>query len=798
MIEKLKRLQAMSGAEIAHRMREQFRRETDRLRYRGRFRMDHDRDLDALIQRHGSLKTYFLNGPARRFYASTEDRDIALNFITQQFPEWFDRTMEEAAALCEHRVSLLAHEAVPLGRSIDWHRDPISGFEWPSRYWADYDLVNGARADAKVIHELNRHQHLPRLAKAFFLTNDEAYAAEAIRQIESWITQNPKWHGVNWQSSLEIAIRSISWLWTIFFLLPSQTLSEEKLRVITRSLFAQLDQVCRYPSVYTSPNTHLIGEAAALFIAGVLFPELRRAQEWQTFGANTLTSEMKSQVFSDGVYGELSTYYHCYATDFYLHAMVLARRNRVVFPDWMWRRLSRMLDFVMQVTHADGRIPLLGDDDGGRVLGLAAKNYASYRDGLCSGAILFTRPELKYQAGPFQEDSFWLLGSESWQSYDSLTSRPPLELRHAFDAAGYVVQRSGWEANDTQVTFDCGGFGIGSGGHAHADALSFTLFSQGRDILIDPGTAIYNCAPQQRRYFRSAAAHNTVMIDRGRESRQSGQSEPGDTFRWKAKAPARVRRQVVLPEIDYVDGIVEGDMTHRRQLIYVRPNYWIVLDELRGKGEHDFDFLYHFAPGAQLSVMSEEQRGEIDCRVTIEDAGLQMSMYASHPVRAEAVCGQTAPMQGWASSMYGDCHASPVLKASVRGATPVSMMSFMAPGNSPIRSRRFKANSSHAIAAAIRDGEYDDIVVNTVQDGDLRFMDFAMRGEFFFMRTEGGSLRRLFALNAYSFTYGNETLFESNEVIPYVQAYFWENGIVIERGDTLSLRERVPRGTTSD
>jgi hypothetical protein len=77
-------------------------------------------------------------------------------------------------------------------------------------YWADYDLVNAPPADAKLIHELNRHQHLPRLAKAFFITGDELYASEAIDQIQSWIEQNSKWNGIHWQSSLEIALRSMS------------------------------------------------------------------------------------------------------------------------------------------------------------------------------------------------------------------------------------------------------------------------------------------------------------------------------------------------------------------------------------------------------------------------------------------------------------------------------------------------------------------------------------------------------------------------------------------------------------
>src|SRR5262245_43897637 len=319
---KLNRLRQMSVSEIAHRLREQFRRETDKLRYCAGSRLDKDDELDQLIQCHGSsIKTYFLQGPARRFYASVQDREATADFVRRRYPQWLDRAIQEATRLCEHRVKLLAYGDVFLGRNIDWHRDPIAGFHWPRRYWADYDLVHHPPADSKIIHELNRHQHLPRLAKAFFLSGDERYAFEAITQLESWIQQNPKWQGVNWHSSLEIAIRSVSWLWTIFLLLRSQSLDEDKLRRISQSLFAPLDHIYRYPSVYTRPNTQLIGEAAALFMGGVLFQELPRAEAWLEFGLSTLIHQMQKQVFRDGVYGERSSYYHCYATDFYLHVL---------------------------------------------------------------------------------------------------------------------------------------------------------------------------------------------------------------------------------------------------------------------------------------------------------------------------------------------------------------------------------------------------------------------------------------------------------------------------------------------
>jgi hypothetical protein len=83
----------------------------------------------------------------------------------------------------------------------------------------------------------------------------------------------------------------------------------------------------------------------------------------------------------------------------------------------------------------------------------------------------------------------------------------------------------------------------------------------------------------------------------------------------------------------------------------------------------------------------------------------------------------------------------------------------------------------------VRDGDYDDIAVLAIEDGDLHMLDCVMRGEFFWMRMENGNLRRLLATNARFFQYGGETVFDSDQVIPYVQADFWDDGIVIERGE---------------
>jgi hypothetical protein len=655
---KLSRLRAMPTGEIRYRLRERVRLEAERVRVGLRVvpaPRDIDEDCLALLQR------VF----ATRFYVA-EDRHSLRSLVQQQFPAWQNRAVREADALCQHRVELLGYGEVDLGPSIDWHRDPVTGAIWPRRFWADYDPVNDAsNGDSKIIHELNRHQHLPRLAKAYYLTGEERYAREAITQIESWIEQNPAGLGINWHSSLEIAIRALSWMWTIFFLLPSPAFTQTFARRMMQSLQAQLRHVSAYPSLYSSPNTHLIGEATALFVAGLLLDGLGEASTWRDFGADLLVHEASRQILDDGVHCELSTCYHCYATDFYLQALILARRNHFDFRSALSGKVAAMLEYVMHMTRPDGTLPQLGDDDGGRALALDRRDYRSYVDGLCVGAVLFERPDFKWQSRDYCEEAFWLLGEAGWRNYHALPAALPEGNSRVFTSAGYLIHRTGWSGSDSHTVFDCGGLGAPTGGHGHADALSLVIFSAGHELLVDPGTGVYNGNAESRRYFRSTAAHNTVVVDGRDQSQQAG------TFQWATQASTTPLSHHDLGELHGADGAHSGyaPVAHRRRVLFYQSGSWLIADDFRGLGEHTFDFYYHFAPGVEVRVLSDI--GPV-VQASFAEQGVLLTFQTAARAEPEVI-------EGWVSPRYGRREAASVLRLRITSATPLLVSAAIVP-----------------------------------------------------------------------------------------------------------------------
>lgn len=179
-IGKAARLVAMHPREAAYRMRERMRIELDRgRRFMGLDSASEDdlpRAPDPACDDAFSFLQYLRDGPAARFYlpSTPHARRRAVRLFGKLFPEAERRAGSEAEPICAHRVALLGYPEISVGAIINWHRDPVSGRVWPRRFWADYDPVHDPEAgDAKVVHELNRHLHLPRLAKAYMLTGRE-------------------------------------------------------------------------------------------------------------------------------------------------------------------------------------------------------------------------------------------------------------------------------------------------------------------------------------------------------------------------------------------------------------------------------------------------------------------------------------------------------------------------------------------------------------------------------------------------------------------------------------------------
>jgi heparinase II/III-like protein len=618
----------------------------------------------ALLERFRARTTPHFFTP----FSHCEDVVAALR---SRWPELEARVLEKAEGIRHGRFDVLGHSNLDFGIPVDWHRDPASGVRPGRGHWSGIDHMNPEVAgDYKLIWELNRHQYFTTLGKAYWYTRDEHYAAMFVEHLMAWMDANPPKLGINWASSLEASFRVISWIWGLYFFKTSPCITPVVFLRTLKFLYLQGRHIETYLSTYSSPNTHLTGEAMGLLYLGILFPEFRLATRWQRVGWAILVEQLGKHVRPDGSYFEQSTYYHRYTTDFCLHLSILGQLNGLPVEAAIHGKLRALLDHLMYLTQPDGSTPLVGDDDGGRILNLDERAPNDFRAALSTGAVLFDRPDYRYVAGEAAEETVWLLGPVGLRAFDGLQSVPHRATSRAFPDGGYYVMRDGWGREANSLLIDCGPHGVLNCGHAHADALGFTLVAGGTPVLIDPGTYTYTAPKEQRDHFRSTAAHNTVTV--------AGQSSsiPGGPFSWQHVARSSLTAWTPGLRCDYFEGMQDGyarltpPALHSRAVLFLKGDYWIVRDRIATDGDHDVELHLHFAPGIALEILSPNRAIGKWGRDPDPEV-LEIGVFGHQGVLRGG--------EGWVSTSYGALSRAPTCAFTARARGPRELVSFFVP-----------------------------------------------------------------------------------------------------------------------
>jgi hypothetical protein len=652
-----------------------------------------------------------------RFMAGLDDRGATVAAFHAHDPAHAAAVLTRAESLAAGRFDLLGYHALDFGTPIDWHLDPVARVRAPMAHWSRIAYLDPKVAgDHKVVWELNRHQWLVALGEAYWLTGDERWARAIVERLVAWMDANPPKRGVNWASSLEVGFRAIAWCWVIAMLRDSDALGSEVLARLTAFLALHARHLERNLSTWFSPNTHLTGEALALFHVGLLFPELRGAARWREHGWRTLVDQLPIHARADGVYFEQAVYYQRYTVDFYTHLLVLAERNGIAGGRAaIGPHLERLVEHLVHLARHDGTTPLTGDEDGGRLVWLAERAPDDVRSAAATAAVLFARPDFAFAAGEMTAESIWLLGPDAPERFAALGAREPDGTSRAFTEGGVYVMRDGWDAASHHLAIDCGPHGAMNCGHAHADALSFEASVAGRPVLVDPGTYVYTASPALRDWFRSTEAHNALAIDDESSSVSDG------AFQWRHVARCETLAWYPFAAADWFEGRHDGyarlasPATHRRGVLFVKPDegprYWIVRDVVESEGEHDLALTFQCA--ADVSVDA------LDCEGAELAFGEAPAMRLAFTADGALDAPRVAVDERWVSRRYGARRPAPRLRLLLRSRGRVSIASVLLPAalgaDTPFPTAR-RVHTTRGLALEITDGAFRDIVLFDAAD----------------------------------------------------------------------------------
>ncbi|WP_286292719.1 alginate lyase family protein [Methylomarinovum tepidoasis] len=496
------------------------------------------------------------------------------------------------------RIDFFAHEPMDVGNPVQWHRDPLTGITSPLEFGKYINYRDESQVgNIKFVWELGRHQHLVPLAVAYAVSGDESYRTAVLEQIEAWIAQNPFAVGIHWCSSLEVALRLISWalIHSLFALRDGAQgifAASAVPEAIGQSIFQQAWFIRHYFSLFSSANNHLIGELCGLWVATTVFELGREGELWREEARRGLEREMFRQVYEDGVNKEQAFHYHLEVLEYFLFSWVVGARSGQSFSRRFRDRMIAMSNFLRDISPPGGDPPHVGDSDDGCVARFDPFwPRHPYRQVLEAVDVVFGN------AQPSWQKSFWYAAiagkrsdererSEIWQR------KYPVSYRKG----GYVVLGG----NGLHLVFDAGPLGyLSIAAHGHADALSFCLAVDGDWWLVDPGTYSYHGEPEWRNYFRGTAAHNTVQVA-GRD-----QSVIGGPFLWLRKANAWLEEVGREGDVQWCGGCHDGYSrlgwkhcrTVRLDVASRRLEIW---DRLVGRSEQSVSLHFHFAPQIEV------------------------------------------------------------------------------------------------------------------------------------------------------------------------------------------------------
>jgi hypothetical protein len=593
-------------------------------------------------------KSFWRNNRSQ-FFTESYERIKRLAFIKKHLDYY--ELISEADNILDGKLELLGRD-IRLNENEDWNTDPINGFHWPKVFYASVRKDNNTKQhDIKYVWEINRHQYLIILAKAYWITGNEKYAEKVFDLIQDWISKNPYNSGVNWTSSLELAVRSISWIWAYFFCHSSKYITQKVHTMFAKSIYEHGLYIKKHLSYYSSPYNHLIGEASALHIIGSLFSQFKEAEEWENLGWKILESKVTMQFHDDGMSVEQATFYHHFTLGFYVQSFLLRKLNKKAISKKILSRLEKAFEISMYLTKPDGNIPMIGDVDNARSVYFSSRHSWNFSGLLGIGAALFNRSDFKKQSKGISEEMLWLCDDKMIEKFLNMEETEPEEASKPFFKSGYFICRDSWEDDSHYLGFDCGEIADGlndksipSAAHGHADALSFELSAYGKSFIVDGGFYTYFGDLEWHKHFRQEEAHNTIRIGHYRQAEYCGR------LTWKCvKQPELLKWDYnphycfVTGKIDYEDGIY-----CEREALYLRKSFWLFNDYVfvRDKDMEVKSYL-HFDPGTDLII--DKKNNMIIAKTG--NVGILLHYFADSRVTASR--GGSMPADGWVAKGYG-------------------------------------------------------------------------------------------------------------------------------------------------
>lgn len=401
--------------------------------------------------------------------------------------------------------------------------------------------------DNEVRWQLHRVYWWQPMGLAYRTSGDEKYAKEWVFQFRDWVRKNPLGLSADndryaWRP-LEVSERVQSLPGTFNLFVNSPNFSPAFLMEFLNSYQQQANYI---PKNYSELGNHLLFEAQRILFAGSFFPEFKDAAAWRKSGIEVLNTEIKKQVFADGMQWELSPTYHIASIDIFLKAYNAAKMAGVEkeFPASYVKTIENMVLATFNMSFPDYNTPMFGDSWPAEK-SLRLKQYLSW------SKVLPDNQVIKYFAT------------------DGAEGKLPDYLSHPLPNAGFYTFRNGWNNQSTVMVLKAS---PPAEFHAQPDNGTFELWVKGRNFTPDAGCYVYSGDAEitkQRNWYRQTRVHSTMTLNNENMVITKAQQNKWETGK-------------NLDILTYTNPSYP-ELNHQRTVLFINQQYFVMIDKAIGK-----------------------------------------------------------------------------------------------------------------------------------------------------------------------------------------------------------------------
>ncbi len=544
----------------------------------------------------------------QRIWPGAADREWIKN-AAKRWPADHAEATRRATDAAAGRFDLLSSGITdvrdPTGH-IRWHTDFKSGATWDhTRLHLDVPIcLPDEGSDIKIPWELSRFQHV----FAFIWTETaNRYSDVFLEQWNDWLRANPLARGTNWACAMDVALRAISW--TVALAAWGEQWDEPTRRRMWAALYDHGRFIRDNLEWITGPRTnHYFSDIVGLAVIGASLTPLPQARAWTDFAAAELRREILAQFATDGFNKECSTTYHRLMLELTTLGYQASRCAGADLGPKVRDRLIAAYRALQVLCDSQGHVPIVGDNDSGRVFPLAYRDDTYMTHLLPLGAAILDADELR---GPASSPEVALLCGPAAldpTEHQSRDGKLTTTAGHALQSSGFFVL-----GNDAdRVIVRCGPLSYRpTGSHRHLDQLTINVTVGGLPIIVDPGQFCYTPWPDWRHHFVADENHAGLTIDDQPQCRRFILAHgaftiiPEDRPTCLSYDPGETNASFAGQHRGYER--LTGGAPHRRELRYsTNPSTWTLTDRLPLRGPHRLRWNFCLHPQVTAQQISDE------------------------------------------------------------------------------------------------------------------------------------------------------------------------------------------------